>query len=178
MLRHWLRLPTLSTAAIAFFLLTAIANAEIKYKISVSVSADEGSTKEMLSCINRELRTLGDVTVVASDPRFTLQVVLMRPELDGGRTVGWVASMVVLDHEVTRQLIRDARPQSLSNYFPPENFRDVGELATHYVMADPTVAALCKRIVANLDVDAIEGARRVDAIWLEAAKEVLKENPK
>jgi hypothetical protein len=148
------------------------------YKVAVTVAADAVGSNELQSCLNRELRGLGDVMLVnsyASEPRFSLQVVLMQPKTESGGSPGLVASMVVLDHRLAQWLVGDRRPGSILSKAEPELFYGVGDIATHYVMADKTVTALCERIVANFDVDAIELARREDAETAEKLRQ-LKED--
>jgi len=56
---------------------------------------DEIMRSDMSSYINRELRSLGDVTVVDTEPQWTLHIIAYEMKTKGGQPTGVAVSLVV-----------------------------------------------------------------------------------
>jgi len=161
----------------------AIASDEANYHVAVLLSADDTIENVLRSCINREIRNLGDVSIVENDAQFSLRVVAMRNTV-GGQTVGYIASMAILDHFEARILAFEkeqelgrvsAEDRNRKDDWPsPDTIRRLGHVSSHIVHSSPDLTGLCQSVVANLDVEAIENLRRDTAMWVDAADKVLK----
>jgi hypothetical protein len=168
--RKWL--STASLLAMATVLVTIPADANnTEIRVAVLVSAEGLFANEFRSCINREIRKLGDVEIVESDARFTLQVVAT-PTKVNEEVVGYTASAVVLDHNdanilsatVWRDSIGDGAKavaeQIQSGTMLPSEIKGLGRIRSHVVHMRLDVQRLCVAITSEIDVEVIETARR------------------
>ncbi|MGE3393719.1 MAG: hypothetical protein AB7J97_05355 [Steroidobacteraceae bacterium] len=133
------------------------------WSVSVNVTGSDSSGNELKSCINRELRALGDISVVSTKPRFTLSVVVLETQSDGRHT-GYAVSSVILDHFWASYL------SDPDGDITAEMLEGVGTIAFHTVMtnAPDKLDQLCRTIVADVDTEAIEPlrVRRAEALKL------------
>lgn len=170
----WLSKASLFAMSAMLVAMPAFATDEARYQVAVSISADGAFANEFRSCINREIRKLGDVVIVESDARFTLEVVAM-PTNVGGKVAGYTASAVVLDHTdantLSANVWRDSISQGAkavagqvrSGVMLPFEIKSLGRIPWHVVYTRVELQSLCIAITADFDVDVIEVARRETA---------------
>jgi hypothetical protein len=173
-MNHQSRVIALLFALIAelFFAKAAIGD-EPSYKVVVDVTFESTFSSELQSCINREMRKLGDVVIVGRDANFTFSLVALEVHIGNVETqvaqkrAGYVSSLTIIDHQLAQFLA--SRPMSAkqitaqleqNNFVAPADIRALGIIQGQYAMADNDLESLCTRLVAKFDVHTLEPRRR------------------
>jgi hypothetical protein len=68
----------------------------LRFKVKVTVQADEGIQNSVSSYLNRELRSLGDVDIVDNNPEWELRVLGGELHSIGGYKSGVVLSTIII----------------------------------------------------------------------------------
>ncbi len=132
-------------------------------RVGVYVSANENIKGEIESYISRELRSLGDIIVTDSNPRWILNIVAMELLTKGGYKSGVVLSVIILepfDNGLVKTLLVDKTDRQMcvlltSNlyYYPKGHWLRVG--------APGDLRNLCNGIVADFDTEYLKPARNL-----------------
>lgn len=135
---------------------------KINHRVQLNVSASDSIKSEVISYISRELRSLGDINIVADDPWFTISVVGL-PLGGGNNTTGYALSVIV-ERPVRYRLVRDFYAKWLEERtlkLMDVTFQNTTHLLTHFVQLGPTggLEDMCKKIVAEIDGSVFEKAR-------------------
>jgi hypothetical protein len=151
----------------------AVAGTDSVFSVQLAVSGDPLITTDLQSCLNREIRNLGDVRLVDSDASYSLSVVGLATQFDG-RTVGYTASALILDHTGAHRLaaaqakgvttaaeVLDRMKAGTLALVP--NIKQLGRNVSHVLMQYRDLPRLCQNIVATLDTETLEPARRAVA---------------
>ena len=133
-------------------------------KVKCDVKSDIGN--EILSYLNRELRSLDGVIVVDNNPEALLSILAMRTRTRGGVETGVVFSVVI--HSI---LSNDSFKFWLSNAFHlgDERVKDVQfakdglytfQFHSVYLGANDDVRSICQKIVADFDINYLDQDRK------------------
>jgi len=150
---------------IALLLLTplpGVAQVTPEFRVRAMISATDDIRNEVASCINRELRSLGDVTLVDENPTNELQLVAMSVHNRGGTTTGVVFAAAVLQPmrayvEVFRQSFAPSEEQNaMLDYLAWSVTVEDLWLRTG---SDDQIRELCEELVADYDVEHLEPIR-------------------
>lgn len=120
------------------------ANASRKFKVCVTVSCENQRVETLIrSYMNRELRSLGDVTLVTfKDARFLITLVALESHYKSGRKTGGVALACAY-------IVRSAN-DPVFYYYP-----DISVISNDVKEVDTT----CKGIVATFDTEYLDRVR-------------------
>jgi len=157
------------------------------YPIKLVVSAPDDLRGEVTSYLSRELRRIGDVTVVDENPLIVISVVALRTGSRDGRA-SVVAFSVVVDQPEnvaknyqtvcgTMGITPDKMTVGLLTTFGGDN---VVRLMAHFleVGASDEVESVCRKVVVEFDGEVLEGQRRQMEQLLEQAKKLQPAAPK
>ena len=134
----------------------------IRVKVSWAEHGNSGSEAIIRSALGRELRALGDVVVVESDPNYTISVVGIDLETVGGHVTGYAMSYVVvgwfpvdvLQFFIPDTSFRSAMTDLLAGY---------GRKLDHQLLSGSSVSgdmqSACKGVIAEFDVQTLQPAR-------------------
>ena len=166
-----------------FFSLIALAcsaagqeRSKLKSKIQVLVSADENIQSEITSFIDRELRELGDVTIVDDKPNWEIRILALEPQFqDGRRAPGLSISVVILYHynnDVAYDTLFDERHAQLAK----EMTRGLVLCADHKLLIAPAgeLKQACQKIVAVFDSEHLDKVRKGVEKAIKAFEEQTK----
>jgi hypothetical protein len=157
-----IRLP-LMIAIIALCSASGRAQQQIKptYRVSLEVSAKDEIKPTIVSYVSRELRALGDILIVESEPEYLISIVAMQPKNKAGNSMGYVISTVVTSHmslSLTQLLIHGCKDaETLSQIIPMLGLLETHDLAITDVEG---LEKKCKEIVASIDGDLFEKKRK------------------
>jgi len=88
---------TTTYTAIILLLCTHVSFAEEtkpNFKVRLSISADEDIKQKAESYLSRELRSLGDVTIVDSGDEYKICIIVLQHESESGTLLGYSISVV------------------------------------------------------------------------------------
>lgn len=133
-------------------------------RVEVRVSAD-GSPKDLItSYVTRELRDIGGIVIVDSDPLYSIQIVAVDLQTKSGIKTGYALSSVVftfLNPQSVCMLAgvaKDAdRTKWLTTFVSGQ-----GQIADHRIQICDTdgLRALCDKLVASFDSEQLEPSRK------------------
>jgi hypothetical protein len=139
------------------------------WTVQLGISANENIKSEITSFLNRELRSLGDINVVESDPDYIIQVVALETKLQGSTYVNGVAISIVitkpLDVDLLKIAIEVLKPKSdtavesfLDYYFHEFKYE---RILQQFIQIGPkdNLRSLCESIIATFDSDIMIPAR-------------------
>jgi len=129
-------------------------------RVDVGVTTENSIKSEIASCINRELRSLGDVVLTDSRPHVRVGVVAVMIEVPG-RVTGYTFSVVV------SKPIPDAfKSLLLSGYRGREKaakvilLKDQESITNHFVRIGSDLPTMCNQLVADIDSHDLEIERK------------------
>lgn len=148
---------------------------QIKYSTTIKlvISADDEIQNQVYSYISRELRSLGDVTVVEDDPQWIIQIVAIQRKSKSGHKLGYAFSEIILS---------PFRPIYLKNLFCENDYKslqaftkDLVEVEGHRIRIYPEgqLQDICQELVADFDVEHLKPEREFLEEVLRA-KEIIK----
>jgi hypothetical protein len=132
-------------------------------RVSLDINADERYESVIVSQISEELRNLRNIVIVGSEPRFTIKILVLRPILCDSSTVNTAAILVNRPlfpkssiippyvKSVPKQADRETLTYFLSKSEDQEYFGMISRIS---------IEVLCKDIVAKLDGEVFEKARK------------------
>lgn len=153
-----------------------------KFRIKLSVSADESIRGEIVSYVSRELRSLGDVIISDDDPYLVWLVVATEIRSKAGEKTGIVFSSVVLlpypMEELYSHLELYECPKSAINWTKKifTSF-DLLDIEGHWVIvgSPKNIKGLCQSLAADFDHDHLESRRKTRQIISDELKKYKQE---
>jgi hypothetical protein len=147
-------------------------------RVQVSVEAEnETLTSKIVSYLNRELRSLGDVVVTDHEPQYKLYIVALEGEFTSGTQTGAIALSTVLTMAL-KETTGGRMVKQLLEYKGSEwafvLIEDERLFLHLWVQTGGTkdLRSLCETIVATIDSKYFEAARRD---WQTSQDELSKE---
>jgi hypothetical protein len=136
------------------------------WKVSLYVSINEPDLKdEVMSFLMRELRTLGDINIVAEDssPEYSLRVTGFKTTNQGGKTTGYVFSVLFLQ-PISRGLVDLILKDKLSSVdlkSAQASFANATFIKDSQLYTGPTdnVRKQCEDITVSFDRTVMQPAR-------------------
>lgn len=128
------------------------------YRVSVNVSSKEEIKSNVVSYVSRELRALGDILIVDSEPQYRISIIAMRAESRAGNSMGYVISTVVTKHIQPQHLTQECEyAETLS-----QAISIFGLVLRHdlEITGAESLEKSCKEIVASIDGDVFEKERK------------------
>ncbi len=165
---------TITSMVIILFLLTTafLANpvdaTDDKFRVKVKVSGNDDPKNLVTSYINRELRSLNDVEVVAEDPEYEIWIVCV----EVGRK-GYFLSTVILIRVPDSMLQPGTKVRDESTRPDPKHSALSWAPDVSLKGASPgDLREVCRKIIAEFDVETLEGVRSIR----KGFKEVIKDS--
>jgi len=143
--------------------------ASVHFRVHVNVSGGDEIKDRIASCVNRQLRSLGDVDLVDTNPEYELGVVALSTRSKGGQHTGYAIATNALLRFANGNWEDELKPEwkkiweqtTSALYFYPQSWIAVG--------AD--LDELCKDTVATFDAQTLESARK----FRQQMQDILKE---
>lgn len=137
------------------------------FKVQVEVSGEEGLKNRVYSYFARELRSLGDVTIVNYDPSYVLKVVVIETTLLSGSSVGYAVSYVLLAPYTKKSFDSFLESAGFNPYDKKfKAFRDsfdgtVFQFRNHLLQtgSPESLRNICEEFVTRFDAKHLEPAR-------------------
>lgn len=164
----------LKLATVVFFVpLFIFADGKSNHRIQLDVSAPETIKGEVTSYLSREIRRIGDVELVDTDPFLKISVLALvnssRANGPIGYTLVFLVEKPVRYRQFRSSLAKSLDPTTLA--VADFAFDNTTSVLSHFVQVGGVedLEMLCKKSVAEIDGTAIEGQRKlfqqmVDAI--------------
>ena len=127
------------------------------------VSAKDEIKNDIISYISRELRSLGDVVVVDSQPNYTISIVALNSRNKANEDIGYAFSVVVTS-ELTGQYIATLTSDCKSNKNKDLLFTWLATMSgikSHILVVGSDLRKLCSDLVASTDAEVFEEMRRM-----------------
>jgi hypothetical protein len=148
-------------------------------RISVRVSADDIIKSRISSLVQRELRTLGDVSIVDYGAEMEVSIVALVSALKSGRETGYAFSIVVSDlfpekfaeMIIKTDLGRDDR-DGILDYLKRQK-----EILHHSLLTGSDLEQMCKRTAAEVDAEVVESKRKDWQALQDLKKKPTKPRP-
>jgi hypothetical protein len=131
-------------------------------EVQANVNADENIKAPISSYLNRELRSLNDVSIVESNPEWIIDITASELTYSSGQKTGAVAISIVITSPY--------RNKALSSMLQP-NYKDFGLRLTsnlvhfysHWLFLGSTddLQMISKRIVTSFDTQILEDQRKL-----------------
>ena len=131
-----------------------------RVQVEVSYKADDTMNSLIKSYIKRELRSLGDVEVVNTNPEFQIIIVGKTDHTKGGRDLGYsLAVAYTTRHTVPSFVLR----KDISDWMKSTYLSPVYVLEGLIIMGGEreNLQSVCQETVADLDTKMLEPLRRV-----------------
>lgn len=144
-------------------------------RVCVEISADNDLKTLVTSYVNRELRSLGDVTITDERTDWTIAIVAIKPKTVHGVTAGVALSTVMkqaYDPAVVQLLLAGHKNKDFITeqlkflYWDPHHVLNVG--------AEEDLQDICKELVAKFDMDCLEPARKIHREVTDQLEEAKK----
>lgn len=136
-------------------------------RVQVSVEAEsETVTSKIVSYVNRELRSLGDVVVTDNEPRYRIGIVVLEGAFVSGTRTGGIAFSTVFTIPLKRtgpwRTLREVLKGQHFELLLIESLDDQELLVTHMVNIGATkdLRSMCEELVAAIDSKYFEAVRR------------------
>jgi hypothetical protein len=143
--------------------------------VSLAVSAPDSIKREVTSFLSRELRELGDVTLVESGGNAELQVVVMELTSDG-ENLGFAFSVVSFLH-LPPWLVEKLSVSGPSGELDKGFVADLVTVPDHWLKVGGSgdLKVLCQKVVATFDTEVLAEMRQGAAV---ARKEFEERKPR
>lgn len=132
-------------------------------RVQVEVRANESIKSQILSYVNRELRSLGDVMLTDNSPRYRIEIVALDLA-----SVGLVALSIVtieqLDEEIIKVFLSSTLRKDINESDPWfEDFRSYGRIEKHSLRTGPRkdLREFLENYVAEFDAEILEEDRKI-----------------
>ena len=147
-----------------FYAATVRAEDRPRYRVQVKVSASDNAKNEVTSFLKRELRKIGDIDLVETDPTMIISVVALAISNRSGVPTGYCLSVVV-EKPVPYRQIRDEYAKAFDpNIIPLMDtvFDNTTRLSSHFagVCGPEELEFECKQVIANIDGSVFEDTRK------------------
>jgi len=143
------------------------------FRVHVIVRASDEQTMERItSDVNRQLRSLGDVDVVDSDPDFEIAAVVIQTKTRYGNIVDYTMATVILARfdnstlvpAVQSQFQEEAKSATSALYYFPKTSLEIG----------PNLEELAKNAIAEFDTQTLGPARKLGQQMQDIMKKMKK----
>jgi len=147
-------------------------------RVSVEVQADvEQLRNDITSYVDRELRSLGDVSVTDSEPTYVLEIIAAKVHNTGGAPLGTSISVLITRPLVGRSYfdmwlkdkVASETIDALANYYA-----GAVEVVGHSTWYGADLQVQCRNIVTGFDTRVLVPARKVYKDWIEQQKRQRK----
>ncbi|MGA9773216.1 MAG: hypothetical protein WBV94_29565 [Blastocatellia bacterium] len=124
-------------------------------KVQVVISGDEVYEQQLISYMNRNLRSIGDVEITDDDPSYRVRVAFVKS------ACGVIAASVVFTTVPywAFNIVRNGKLDDIEKLIL-NRVSDSEQLGPILVMTDSDIERLAKRIVAEFDASVLEGIRK------------------
>jgi len=161
------RFLAFGTLLVLFYFSTTYA--QMRVEINVTWDERSGNGAIVKSTLARELRALGDILVVESDPSYRVKIVGLDTHNVSGRPTGYAMSYVATSCFPTN-LLTLCVPDTSWRSLMAGMLYDFGKIIQFQVLtgSESDLQLVCTQLVAELDVDVFQPSRGAERRLLEA----------
>jgi hypothetical protein len=146
-------------------------------RVQLDVSAQKDMERRVTDYLTRDLRSLGDVLLVETNPEWVLSIIAAELESQSGDKTGVVLSITLLapfdDRFFKEYVIPDcAQKGPRVKHFIDLSLADLYQLRDHWVEVGPNLESVCSSLTANFNKRHLEEQRK---IWQAVLKDLQKQ---
>jgi hypothetical protein len=154
-----------------FSALSCVATAQKPiFRIEVNVTAEDSIKGELISTINQNLRSLGDVVLTDAEPQIRISVMAIKNAIPG------YLNSYALSIVVSSPIPTPFKTLLLSGYSGREKearlslLKNQESITNHFMRIGSDLSRICKQIVADIDSEDIENERKTYKHALDVLK--------
>ena len=163
----------LAMAGLASQILVAQPATRWNARVKLQVSASEELSPLLISLLSSELRSLGDIAIVETEPEYTIGLIAVTNRV-GGRVVGYTLSTLVESHltEGALNLLSEELKTSAYKSLLVGLVKGMSSVSEHSITAisPEDLERTCKKIVADVDVKTFQVSRDLQQKINDAAR--------